>query len=255
MIFLFISLNNNFLDREKLLVTTVYSYSLVFVILYFIHLLTFCIQVIILRLIRSNIYFFSCYPFSYDGSIRFKPIKMLYHQELYETQIPYNFFSLINGNDDRKLGFSKFKRNIILWVFSKCASVMVTWFIFKYLLEINLGLELAVLLISNIITQYMFYNEIHYGYFFSYHNKDFEIYSIVNVAFKFISFETLTRVIMEINKMNTNELVYRLLNSYLYKCVEQTAAPIKLENFKKHVEFNDNLRDLSKSNNPIQKSI
>lgn len=252
MVILFFSFNNKFMNRDRLLISTIYSYLMVVVMLYVIHLLTFCIQIIILKVTGNNIYIFSCYPFSFDGVIRFKPIKMMYHQELYETQIPYNIVSLINGNDDIKVIRSQFKRNVLLWVLSRGISIILVWFVAKYLLEINLGFELAILFIANITTQYMFYNNEHYGYLYAFHNKDLEVHAVIKIPFKFVDFKIFSNLFARYDNNDDQGLGYKLLNSYFYKCIEQKKAPIKIENFKKYIEFKDNLSEIPKLINCVK---
>lgn len=179
---------------------------------------------------KRKVEFFSCYPFTYDGQFRFHPIKMLYHQESYISQIPYNL-DITSFVNNQQTGLNEFKKNIYIWLLSEIINLIlfinISYFFFN-----NILIELFILFLSGLVQQYLRYSELHFGYLYVLKSDQVLLFIASKIPSKFITFETLNSLIAEVNKKqiykNEYKVVIQIIVNYLYKCIHDEYSNIPL---------------------------
>lgn len=130
---------------QKQFLSYVISICLSILILYIIYVITNIVEYVLLRTMKIiDIRYFVIYPFIFDETIRFNPVKLLYNQECIRDVFPQNivfYYTYQSINSIRNL-FLKVRR---IREISLLVSLMVVATIIKYIFNENVLLEVVIL--------------------------------------------------------------------------------------------------------------
>lgn len=133
----------------------IYIYVLItIVILYLVHLITFLFELVLVKLFCNiKIKYLVIYPFTYDGKIYFKPIKLLITQEYFRDSFPINL-ALQKSFSDNELR-SNFKKILHCREVSTFLAFGIVFFIMKYCFQVNLFIELVISFICTLTVTFL----------------------------------------------------------------------------------------------------
>lgn len=154
---IYFKLSNVNILFEEMSLFAVGIYLVVSVLLvYTIYVITFFIELLFLVTFRLiKIKYLIIYPFSYDGKLYFKPIKLLMHQDFFRDAFPMNLvIDLQNGETENQLK-SKFKKIIYLREISTLISYGLVLLLIMHFFEISFLLEFTISFFSMILVSFV----------------------------------------------------------------------------------------------------
>ncbi len=151
-----------------------FGFSLLILMLLFLYYTQALLEIFIYIIINKKINYLILYPFSYDGKIKFAPIKLLYKSELYFNKLSGNLFVNIENNLDKKV-----LELIYIEYVSKFIAAIILIFLLNRM-DIFI-LKEVIILISGMILPSFIYEDIQY-------NSLFIVYRRNEIIEKLLSF-------------------------------------------------------------------
>lgn len=195
------------------------------------------VNLIMMKLLNRDVKFFSFYPFTFDGDVEFKPVKLLYHQELYLSQIPYN----LKISDEEMISdlHTQFKTNVFLWGLAELIAIMLMSIFLRVIFGINVFLGFGLFFISSMF-QLLKFSDLHFGYIYCLNSSDMAELLFSRVPPKFVSFKQYNCLISKFDTTkHRQKLRYAIILNYLYKCIYEEKSPINVEQIKDYLELSE----------------
>lgn len=222
LIFLFLGIVfNYFLTLQIELISNGFywlkTFALMLLFFYFSFVFSTLIQITFLFILRIfPIKVFSIYPFTFDGKLRFRPLRLIYNIEGFTNSLIINLSYYVNNEN---LLLKKMKQFLLL----RKISTFISYFIlFLFLNNINMKTIIVVVVayLGTVLISYFKYGTFWYGYDFIYHSGSNELieYLYSTKSIMFFNGNEYAKFYNKIENEN-NLLELSVLENYLYRCI------------------------------------
>lgn len=199
-------------------------------ILYIIYVITNIIEYILLRTMKIiDIKYFVIYPFIFDETIRFNPIKLLYNQECIRDVFPQNiiFYYTHRSMDSIKKSFLKVRqiREISLLV-----SLIIIATIIRYICNINVLLEVVILYLLLYVFSFCYFGMNWKGNRKILMENNFKEYIFSCGYCKQIASNEYANYLYYLVESNSEVVLLKTIENYLYSVIyeEKVILPVNI---------------------------
>lgn len=203
------------------------SFILMLLFYYLIFLISSFLQVILIKCCRLfPIKVFTLYPFTYDGTWRFHPIKLIYNIEGFSNSLILNLGTYFENKD---LLMTKMKQLLML----RKLSVLITYgaiFLVLSRFDIKTFLVILIAAISTILLSYFQYGTFWYGadYLYGEGPESLSEYILASKTIMILSSEQYAKSLIEEHEDQYLECL--ILENYLYRIIldKKTQCSVKI---------------------------
>lgn len=217
---------NSFLLLIKCFGITLFIFYLIFMLAFTIELLLFNIGNI------AKIQHLSIYPFTYDGTWRCHPIKLLFHAEAFRDTFELNLISFVNDYETLK---RKFKLVLRIRKLSLFISFILIQLILYVLFQWNLIIEFTISYGCFVLFSFFDFSDYWEGNDSIYHNHKVQRYYYIEKCIKQFDAKDYCNWIGQ--RIDQSDIAVgewlSLLENYVYRCIYEGVTPLSISSIRK----------------------
>lgn len=223
----------------------IFSFFMTLIVYYLIYVMITFIQITIIRLFKVfPIKVCSIYPFTYDGKLRFHPLRLLYNIESYHNSLILNLSEYIQHPQLME------KLHSLLWI-RKISTIIVISVLFMAFHHYDLITFFAFLLIvlGILSLSYLQCDTFWYGYDFIYSKgiQYFRFYLFGSKTILFMHAEDYGKYMMTIES-DDKKMMLNILENYLYRCILEQHTTLTVSQIMTYIEYCRNNNQLMEYN-------